>query len=219
MRRKLSLLKKLKRQSQILIDKLQGLDFLTMVEPEEVGLNPQTAYRSSPSGDKFLKHLLDDFKITLHDAIIDIGCGKGSAMRVMQKFPFDKVDGLELSSHIAEIAKRNFKKLKNEKSRIIVGDAREFQQYDAYNIIYLYNPFPCAIMSEVVHLLEASAKRLDRELIIIYNNAICHEAVIKNGVFQKHGIYPDIRGNLLSIYSNRDFNQSRLFHCKELQRH
>jgi SAM-dependent methyltransferase len=208
----------LKRKSRIISDRFRGLDFLTVVQPEDVGLDSKNAYRSSPSGDKFLQNLLFDFNISSHDSIIDIGCGKGSAMRTMLKFPFAQVDGLELSEYIANIAIHNFERLKSTRSKIFIADASQFKEYDAYNIVYLYNPFPSNVMLNVIDSLIQSIKRFDRELIIIYNNATCNNVVVNSGIFAKMGVYPDTWGNLISIYSNRSYNNSRLFYNKGMQR-
>jgi protein-L-isoaspartate O-methyltransferase len=124
------------RKIEILWDYFHGLDFLRVVLSEEVGLDPQLSYRSSPSGDKYLKKLLCYLNISSKDCIMDIGCGKGSAMRVMLKFSFSHVDGIELSEDIAKIAKRNFEKLREYRCNIYIGDASEFRNFDLYNIVY-----------------------------------------------------------------------------------
>lgn len=206
------------RKSRILIDGFLGLDFLNVVQPEEVGLDSERVYRSSPSGDKYLKKLLLDFNISSQDSIIDIGCGKGSAMRTMLKFPFKQVDGIELSKFIAEIARSNFRKLKIKKSTVFIADASLFKEYDAYNIIYFYNPFPSAVMIEVLNSIVESIKKNDRELVIIYNNPTCDEIVVKNGVFMKMGYYSNMWGNRIYIYSNRPEGSSRLLNNRMMIR-
>ena len=148
-------------------DKFQGLDFLSVIEPEEVGLDPNLASHSSPSGNKFLENVLNDLNITSKDTIIDIGCGKGSAMRTMLKYDFGKVDGIELSEKIANIATNNFRKLNSNNAKIFCSDAALFTGYDVYNMIYFYNPFPAVVMKGVVDKLTESVKRADRELTII----------------------------------------------------
>src|SRR5512143_105611 len=95
-------------------EKIQGVDFATIVEPEEVGLDSKYVVHSSPSGNKYLIRLLQDLHVTNQDSILDIGCGKGSAMLAMLKFPFARVDGIELSKEIAATATRNFTKLKKQ---------------------------------------------------------------------------------------------------------
>lgn len=210
MNRKSFTLANLANKCNVLMDRFRGLDFLSVIEPEEVGLDSKFVVHSSPSGDKYLKNLLTDLKIGSQDAIIDIGCGKGSAMRTMLEFPFAKVDGIELSDHIAAIARQNFKRLNAGRTTIFTGDATKFEGYDAYNLIYLYNPFPAIIMADVMKALFQSVQRSDRELVIIYNNATCNDLVVAGGIFEKMYAYPDKWDNLITIYSNRKYANSRL---------
>ncbi len=198
-------------RTKLLLERLQGLDFLTVIEPEEVGLDSTRAFKSSPSGNKYLEQVLNDFKILPQDAIIDIGCGKGSAMRTMLKFPFTRVDGIELSEHIAGIAIRNFKRLDAQRSRIFVCDASLFTDYDSYNMVYFYNPFPSIVMSGVIDALIQSIHRSERELVIVYNNATCHDVVVSKGIFSKIAVYPDEWDNMICIYSNRNNKSSRFY--------
>ena len=92
----------------MLHDAILGLDFYSVVLPDEVGINPEISFRSSPSGDGYLHQLLKDLVILQDDAILDIRCGKGNALRTMLEFPFERIDGIELSSQIAKIACMNF---------------------------------------------------------------------------------------------------------------
>jgi protein-L-isoaspartate O-methyltransferase len=114
---------------------IQGVDFATVVEPEEVGLDSKYVKRSSPSGKKYLVRLLKDLHVSDQDTILDIGCGKGSAMLAMLKFPFARVDGIELSKEISEIAIRNFTNLKKERWHVFNGDAITFKDYSSISTI------------------------------------------------------------------------------------
>jgi precorrin-6B methylase 2 len=154
--------------------------------------------------------VLNDFNISSQDSIIDIGCGKGSAMRTMLEFPFARVDGIELSEQIAAITERNFKRLNVDRSRVFICDASLFKNYDAYNIVYFYNPFSSRVMSVVIDALIQSIHRSERELVIIYKHATCHNEVVSQGVFAKIAVYPDELSTGISIYSNRGGGSSRL---------
>ena len=193
----------------IRLDKFKGLDFLTVVRPEQVGLNPTLSFGYSPSSKRFLKQVLNDFTIWPQDSIMDIGCGKGYAMRTMLKYRFKKVDGIELSAYIANTARENLRKLNSIRSKIFIGDAAQFNGYDAYNFIYFFNPFPDVVMAEVMNSLSQSLERNDRELILIYMNPICDEAIISNNNFKKTGIYRR-KGNWITIYSNRNYENSKV---------
>ncbi len=197
------------RRARILLDSFRGLDFLTAVKPEEVGLDSASVRKSTPSGNRYLVKVLRGLSITAADSILDIGCGKGSAMRTMLKFPFARVDGLELSEPIAAVAARNFRKLKADRTRVFVGDASRFSGYDAYNVVYLYNPFPVSVMSRVVDALIQSIRRAERELVVIYNNAVCGDVVVGGGVFARMAVYPSEWGTGISVYSNRDDGNTR----------
>ena len=193
-----------------IIDRFRGLDFITVIQPEEAGLDSSIAQRSSPSGNRYLSALLKDMKITNNDAIIDIGCGKGSAMRIMLKFPFAQVAGVELSVPIGDIAIRNFKKLNAKRSIVHICDASTFQHYALYNFFYFYNPFPSQIMSKVISNISQSTKESGKEILIIYDNPVCHDIVIGQGGYYQVKEYPDEWGNQIYVYSNRCPECSRL---------
>src|SRR2546425_424286 len=104
------------RKSSLLVQEIvYGVDISRIVYPEEVGLDPKYVVESGPSWDKYLVRVLKDLHINNQDTILDIGCGKGSAMLSMLKFPFARVDGIELSKEISEIAIRNLTKLKKQR--------------------------------------------------------------------------------------------------------
>ncbi len=186
-------------------ERRQGVDFSIIVDPEDVGLNPQDAQRSFPSAGKYLRKALKNLPISGKDTIIDIGCGKGSAMRVLMDFPFSRVDGVEIAEEIAAVARANFSKLGIPASRctVFTGDACGFKELNAYNYIYFYNPFSPRIMTQCVENICCSLEQSPRAMTIIYNHASCHDAVIANRVFHKVGEYPSEFGNKIFVYSNR----------------
>jgi hypothetical protein len=190
--------------------KSQELDFQSIIYSENVGLDPQLVYRSSPSGNSYLENLLSDLNISKLDSIIDIGSGKGSALRVMMQFPFSKIAGIEISQHIANISKRNFKILKAKNVIIHCCNARQFKKYSEFNIFYFYNPFPAEIMKDVIINIINSSSHTDKEIIVIYNNPTCHSEVVSYTNFNKLYEYPDEWGNKIFVYSNRDIAESRV---------
>jgi SAM-dependent methyltransferase len=186
-------------------ERLMGVDFSGRIEPEDVGLDPNTSIHSSPSGDKWLRDVLKDLNPSAKDNILDIGCGKGSAIKIMLKFPFARVDGLEISEHIAKIARSNFRKMRipSERCRIFTGNASEFmEELDCYNYVYFYNPFYSGVMNRFIHNLHESIARNPRKVTIIYNNPTCHQEIMLNGLFSSINEYP-AEWTKIRIYSNR----------------
>ena len=194
----------------IRVDSYKGLDFLPIITAKAVGLDIKRSFGYSPSHKRFLIEVLSDFNIISQDAIIDVGCGKGSAMRTMLMFPFAKVDGIELSTQIADIATRNFNQLKEDRCTVFTGDAGQYRDYDAYNYVYFFNPFPDVVMAEVVENLMESVHRSDRELIIIYMSPTCTDVIEESALFKLKGIYKRA-GAWVTVYSNRSIEKSKLF--------
>ncbi len=191
----------LNRRLQIWIDRREGLDFLLVAKPGELGLDENLVHRASPSGNKYLHKLLLDLDIRADDVILDVGCAKGSAMRTMLDFPFRAVDGVELSQQLAAIASANFRRLGKSNVHIFNANAVDFDGYGRYDFLYFYNPFPAEVMRQTISQIQ---KQLDgsREVVVIYNSPACHEVVVAHG-FTAMRDYPDQWGNGIRIYSNR----------------
>jgi hypothetical protein len=186
-------------------EKMAGVDFSTVVFPEEIGLDPRHAQLVAPSGNRWLRAVLDELGVCAMDAVLDVGCGKGSAMRVMLEFPFSRVDGVEAAEQIARIARTNFATLRVSSKRhsVITADASTFTALDHYNFIYFYNPFSCEVMASFMANLRASLTRAPRLVTIVYDNPVCHDTVVEGGVFRKSDRdYPDETGNRIYVYSN-----------------
>jgi SAM-dependent methyltransferase len=196
-------------RSLITVDRLRGLDFQQHVTTEELGHDPEVAFEYAPSGDRFLKAVLKDLRVTSDDSILDIGCGKGSAMRLMLKFPFSKVAGVELSRELGSVACSNFERIRAQRSRVFVGDAADFEHYREFNVLYLFNPFAACVMSRVLDRIRVSPRSPDAETVLIYNNPTCHNQVVASG-FNKVADYPDEWANRIFVYSNKTAVESRL---------
>ena len=118
---------RIKKIVKIILDKVKGLDFELTADVEKYGYDSNVVYRSSSSASKYLNSMFNDLCITKEDCILDVGCGKGGAMRIMLDYPFKNVDGIELVREISTIATKNFKG--NAKVRIVNIDATKFNSY------------------------------------------------------------------------------------------
>lgn len=190
--------------ASLAIDDLRGLDFLRNVEPETVGLDPNLAFHYAPSGKTWLGSVLRGMSISKSDAIVNIGCGKGAAIRVMLDFPFGCVAGVELSTEMAMIARHNFERLHVPEGRVRIhnADACEFDGLDQFNYIYLFNPFPPPVFGRFFGRVSESLIRRPRQLTIIYNNPTCHDQVVSSGQFEKVLEMPADWNNPLFVYKS-----------------
>ena len=180
-------------------DRFQKTDFVVEILPENYGLDPKKVKRSSHSNTPYLKRALQILQISNKDSILDIGCSKGAALYCMNKFPFKKIDGIEISNKLALIAKNNFQILGLKNIGIFNEDALVYKKYGNYNIFYFYNSLFPDILKEVLgNILDANKSN---ELFFIYNNPRY------SYIFEELKLYLifDIQGNWehrIYIYSN-----------------
>lgn len=199
-----SRLQKFKRRIDIWRDHIAGLDFLTVTPVSELGLNEALVSKCSPSWSALLEKIFLDLNISSADRILDIGCGKGAVLRGLSKFPFGRIDGIELSDVLAAKAQENFRVLKTNRVNIFNINAVMFNGFGEYNIFYLYNPFPQIVVEEFMAKLSGQLSQ-QCETLIIYNNPVCHLVIEANG-FIKVSEYPDEWGNGIFCYSNKPNN-------------
>lgn len=157
------------RRINILKEFFDGKDFSSTISQESLGFSSSRINLGSPSSKKSLKKAFQEIVVTDKDKILDIGCAKGYAIKFLLELPFLKVDGLEISSALVEICKKNFQNEKKGRTKIYNTDALDFDGYGEYNFFYLYNPFPSAdILKSVIKKILFHSKS---KIYIIYNNA------------------------------------------------
>ena len=176
---------------------------MKVIPSADLGYDGSIVVQCSPSGNRYLTSLLKDLSITSADTILDIGCGKGSALRSMTKFKFNTIDGIEIAKHNADIARLNFQKLKLNNVRIFNIDATVFDGYNNYNYFYMYNPFPECIMKLVITRI----LRQNKKFTVIYNNPVCHKVLMRAGL-NLLKVYPDKWGNNINLYSTQSLSSN-----------
>ncbi len=165
------------------LDNKLGVDFSMWESNDETGVSEERGNQYQPSTDA-LARVLAKLPVTERDCILDIGCGKGKAMYWMSQFPFARVDGLELSAHLCEIARQNFTTLGMRDSQVIHEDATKFNGYDDYNYFYVFNAFPQQVFEQVTDRILQSMERKPRPVYFIYLNPVCKDVIERSGKFE-----------------------------------
>ncbi|MBP5620458.1 MAG: class I SAM-dependent methyltransferase [Thermoguttaceae bacterium] len=155
----------------VVFESLRGLDFSEYVVPESLSLNSETHYPYEHNQGRLLRDVLDSMPITSSDSILDVGCGKGCALKICRSYPFGTIDGYAASDRFVEIARRDMKRL-GLQSNIMREEAETFAAYDKYNYVYLFNPFPRNVVEVVLRNINASLERAPREFKLLYENPI-----------------------------------------------
>ena len=174
---------------------------LKTVTIDKLDLSPEQAHSYSDSGREDLQQVLSALNITHEDAIVDFGCGKGGALITLAEYDFAKITGVEISTELARIARKNLARLKIDNVEVVCCDAAEFTDLDDCNYIYFFNPFPRAVMQTVLYNLARSLASKPRKMTLIYLNPECHDAIIEHGIFRKQGEFSHAN-HVFYLYAN-----------------
>lgn len=167
------------------VENMKGIDTLKYVNADELGLEEGMGFRYEYSKKKYLRKVLNQLNIRKTDAVIDLGSGKGSALIEFSNHAFSKIAGVEFSDKLHEICKANMKQLHIEKVELFCMNAIDFKDFDGFNYIYFYNPFPEEVFEKVLKNIIASLGPGKRPVCIIYKNPTCDHVIMNSGWFTK----------------------------------
>jgi hypothetical protein len=160
---------------QVLFERRNRIETEKVVTLEELGLAAPNRTHYRPLGWLALRRILRRREVTENDVFIDYGSGMGRVVfQAAAHYPFKRVIGVELSSELHEIAKRNFerttRRLRCPDVELVNSDAVDYELPDDVTVVFFNNPFTGQIFESVVGKLLASIERNPRELRIIYAN-------------------------------------------------
>ncbi len=149
--------------------KTTGIDFRGYYSAQTLGIanTGATGYEPCYNIKKYLKIC----KPTQDDNFLDIGSGKGCAQYYARKFAFSKIDGVELSKQLYDVAVQNAKLIKDGRIHMYHENAIHFREYNQYNYFFLYNPCFENIMEIIAKKIRESFEVNKKRTIVIYNTA------------------------------------------------
>ena len=162
--------------------RLKGLDF-GPVSLEKLGLSNDRSVYHSASGGIYLDRILRTLRIPSGSRALNLGSGKGSAVCTLARFPFEEILGIELSQPLIDIAKANGRRLGLLNVHFVCMDAGQFRDFERFTYIYMFNPFPSAVMQEVMENLAASLASARRRLTLVYYYPVCDDVVMQLRAF------------------------------------
>jgi predicted RNA methylase len=115
---------------------------------------------------------------------IDMGSGKGRTLLVASEFPFAKIIGVELSSELHQIAKKNIERYRPA-SQLCKNlhphcmDAIDYIFGPEPLVLFLFNPFGIETVRKVFANLNASLVEAPRGAFVVYVNPR-FESVLRN---------------------------------------
>ncbi len=125
---------------------------------------------------------------------VDVGAGKGRALLLAAEQPFRKVLGVELNEELARIAQNNLAQYNfahrkrtarpRAKIRVVQQDAIEFRWPHPPLLVFLNNPFECALVEQFAAKLAIVAARGPSLVDLLYVNPGCADIFVQQGIFK-----------------------------------
>jgi SAM-dependent methyltransferase len=121
---------------------------------------------------------------------VDLGSGKGRALLLASNYPFRKIVGVELLPELHELAKENIQHYRFDRQRchdfeLYCCDARDYELPREPLLVFLFDPFPEAILGTVVRGIEQSLRQSPRRLIVAYMNPVGEHVLAEAQIFRR----------------------------------
>jgi len=115
---------------------------------------------------------------------VDVGAGMGRAMLLAREYPFKQIVGVELSPHLAEIARENLARghgfeVACRDVRLIRADARKRAMPRGELVVFLYNPFDEQALEAVLDRIERRGGAGD--VWLLYHTPVHGDLVLRRG--------------------------------------
>ena len=120
--------------------------------------------------------------------LIDLGCGKGRVTVLGSELPFLAIIGVELSPHLAKIAKKNANIIaRNFPDRppinIFEANATEFPFPKGNLVLFFYHAFGRELLVQLVRRLEFLLLSDVTHLFFVYDNPVCGDVLDASPTF------------------------------------
>jgi SAM-dependent methyltransferase len=166
----------------LLLDRLHGIRTADVISLEELGLDEPDRVGHVPSPWGTLRRVLDASRIDPDDVFVDIGSGLGRIVYLAARYPFGRVEGLEISERLVALSRTNLGRarppLRCRDVRIVNADLLDYELPDDATFVYCFNPFKRGIFEALLAKIFASIDRRPRAVTFIYLNPVEHDLVL-----------------------------------------
>lgn len=121
---------------------------------------------------------------------LDIGSGKGRALLLASKYPFQRVIGIELAPELHRVAEDNVRRYRSDSQKCkvvesVCADVLAYPIPDGPVVIYLFNPFDAELMAQVIERIKQSYEAHPRKIYVLYATPVQDELWEKADFLQK----------------------------------
>jgi hypothetical protein len=155
----LGVLASIRRAGALALDRSYHLETVGNVPLSDLGIDPRDRVHYAPSSWSSLSTVARIVPFTPTDTFVDFGSGKGRiVVMAARKYPMKRIVGVEISSELTEIARRNAvrngTRLLCRSIDFVTADATVFTIPDDMTIAYFYSPFTGAVFRRVIDNIE-----------------------------------------------------------------
>jgi tRNA A58 N-methylase Trm61 len=138
-----------------------------------------------PTRIRHFRLLIKGLKLPEESVFVDMGSGKGRVLLMASMYNFKRINGVEISSRLCEIARNNVniyeEKLKRPLNIEVVNeDVLKYNIKNDENVFYFYKPFDNFVMDTIIERIKKSLIENPRKAWLIINNFLPFSALIEN---------------------------------------
>jgi hypothetical protein len=149
--------------------KVRGLDF-SSESLEQIGITADIGVRHDASGFIGLTDVFRTFGLAGRiQSVMDVGCGKGAALVAFSRLGVRTLGGIDISERLLDTCRRNLDKY-NVRVDLRPGDARSFDDFERYELFYLFNSFPREVLVSFLDNLSRYCNRTRNSKLILFRN-------------------------------------------------
>jgi SAM-dependent methyltransferase len=170
---------------RLIFDVARGIETTNRVSHEALGFVGSERVNYRPTGWGGLRRIFASIPISADDVFVDFGSGKGRVVLEAARHPFRRVVGVEVSSELHELAKRNLQQFRPRRRcgsvELVCRDVLDYEIPDDMTVAYLFNPFRGEVFAAFVERLLASLERSPRRVTVVYVNPVEEQALLAAG--------------------------------------
>ncbi|MDY0042866.1 MAG: class I SAM-dependent methyltransferase [Desulforhabdus sp.] len=176
-----------------LFDATYKTDTAGFVQLEDMDINDEDKKHSilyQPTRIRHFNNLMKTLDFPERSVFVDLGSGKGRILLLASKFNFKRIIGIEISSSLCEIARKNiaiYKKHSNSPLSIVVVQSNVLQHdiENDENIFYCFRPFDVFVMEKYIRKITNSYQKNPRQIWVIINASVYDDLFKKEPLFHK----------------------------------
>lgn len=169
---------------------------------------PGQVVRSGPTHPAVMRNIIAHLGAEPRDlTFVDFGSGKGRALLCAANFPFKRIIGVEWSTDLCAIARRNVEifRSRNPKAPQIEVDCQNVLEYEMPSgpvVVYIFNPFGPKLTRQVLEKIGRRLRAVPDTCLIVYAGVDDPQLEFVSECFRDAGIRTVHQSRTLDLHSS-----------------